>query len=579
MISKRKLTAAVAAALLAAGSAAASTFYVVVPVKGRTVSSAAINVDLAGYTLPSALVGLPYDGFQLKSLLSVTGDPAYTGYGVHWSLVAGSLPAGLTLNSDGSIAGTPTASGTASFQVRASYKTKTGEQGYQILVGAITVGLTGGTPPEAIVGTAYSYDLKPLLAVTGDKAYTVAGVMWSTVSSSLPAGLSLSSDGVISGVPTSAGSGTLTARATYLNAKGEQVYQVVALNIGVSLNTATLPTANVGTSYTYDFKPRVSVSGDPNYTISAVQFKTASGSSLPAGLVLSPTGILSGTPSTVGSPSFSIVAAYKGKEGTQQYSMSVQPAFFDFNPTITASTTNYKLSDAAVAAGWDGVRPLRASVTINSGVYVGASYTGSYAFSTGSGFPVGSTLKLTNYGTVVGKGGDGGSYGSGGGNGGPALYAAYPITIANYGTIAGGGGGGAGSNRATVSNVLAGGAGGGGGQGYGTSQGGAADPAFSGAQYPQGGPGLNGNIVTPGTGGAGVSSGYWPNQYSSPWYASSAAGGNGGLLGQGGASSGPGWIAGSAAPPGLPGGAPGYAVTGAANVTWSATGTILGPQN
>lgn len=169
MNSKRQFSIAAAALLLAAGSAAASSFYVVVPVKGRTVSNEAISVALSGYALPSGLVGIPYNGFNLKSLLSVTGDPAYSGYGVRWSLVSGSLPAGLTLNSDGSIAGTPTADGTASFQVRATYKTRTGEQGYQILVAGIAVGLAAGAPPEAIVGTPYSYDLTPLLSVTGDK--------------------------------------------------------------------------------------------------------------------------------------------------------------------------------------------------------------------------------------------------------------------------------------------------------------------------------------------------------------------------------------------------------------------------
>ncbi|KVP75359.1 putative Ig domain-containing protein [Burkholderia ubonensis] len=579
MNSKRQFSIAAAALLLAAGSAAASSFYVVVPVKGRTVSNEAISVALSGYALPSGLVGIPYDGFNLKSLLSVTGDPAYSGYGVRWSLVSGSLPAGLTLNSDGSIAGTPTADGTASFQVRATYKTRTGEQGYQILVAGIAVGLAAGAPPEAIVGTPYSYDLKPLLSVTGDKDYTGAGVTWSTVSSSLPAGLYLTADGIIGGTPAAGGTGTLTARATYRNAKGEQTYQVVSLDISVSLSSGTLPTANVGTSYSYDFKPLVSVSGDPGYTISAVQFNPAAGTTLPAGLTLSPAGVLSGTPSAVGSPSFSIVASYKGKNGTQLYSVAVQPAFFDFNPTIASSTTNYNLRTAAVAAGWDGVHPLRASVTINAGVYVGSSYTATHAFTTGSGFPTGSTLKLTNYGSIVGKGGDGGNYSSGGSNGGPALYAQVPIAIANYGTIAGGGGGGGGSNTATVTNVLAGGAGGGGGQGYGTSLGGSRDPAFSGAQYPQGQAGGNGSLSGPGAGGAGTSSGYYPNQFSSPWYASSASAGAGGMLGQAGAASGPGWIAGGTAPPGLPGGAAGYAIIGAANVTWTASGTILGPQN
>jgi hypothetical protein len=575
---KHKTSIAVAAALLlAAGRAAAASYYVVVPVPNHTADSSAINVTLNGATLPAGQVGKPYEGFDLKPLLSVSGDAGYTGYGVRWSLAAGGLPAGLVLNSNGTISGTPTAGGTASFQVLVSYKTKAGQQAYQLIVADIKVALTSATPPQAIVGQAYTYDVKPLLSITGDPAYAADSVVWSVASGHLPDGLSLSGAGVISGTPTGASNGPVTLQAAYRGVNGQQTYQLVSLNIVVSLTAATLPLANVGTSYAYDFQPLVSVAGDSSYNVSAVQFRPAAGTTLPPGLSLSSAGVLSGTPSvTAAAQSFSVVADYRGQDGAQQYSLTVNPAFFNFSPTIAATTTNYNLYSAARAAGWDGVAPLNATVTINSGVYVGGSTTGSYAFATGSGFPAQTTLKLVNNGVIVGKGGDGGSWGYGGGNGGPALLAQYPIQVTNNGTIAGGGGGGGGSNRATVSNVLAGGAGGGGGQGYGTSAGGAADPAYSGVQYPQGTAGYNGNITTPGLGGTGTQSGMFPNQYQAPWYAISGNAGNGGLLGQAGAASAAGqWVPNVGS---LPGGAAGYAVVGRINVTWSTVGSVLGPQ-
>jgi hypothetical protein len=670
MLFKNKISIAVASALLlAAGHAIASDYYVVVPVPNHTADSSAINVTLGGASLPAGQVGMPYQGFDLKPLLSVTGDATYTGYGVRWSIASGSLPAGLTLNSNGTISGTPAAGGTFSFQVLAAYKTKAGQQAYQLLVADIKVSLDAASPPQAVVGAAYSYDLRPLLSVTGDGAYTGQNVTWSMVSSSLPAGLYLTSDGFIGGTPSTSGTGSLTARATYRNSsgqqtyqvvsvysisvvlgsstptqaivgqaytfdakplltvtgdpaytgggvtwgiasgslpaglslsangvitgtptaassgpvtlqatyrgtKGQQTYQLVSLNIVVNLGTATLPLANVGASYSYDFKPLLGVTGDSSYAVSAVQFHAGA---LPPGLSLSATGVLSGTPTvTASAQNFSVVADYRGLDGTQQYAITVNPAFFNFSPTIAASTANYNVYNAARAAGWDGVAPLKATVTVNGGVYVGGSSTGSYAFSTGTGFPAQTSLNLINNGVIVGKGGDGGSWGFGGGNGGPAMLAQYPIKVTNNGTIAGGGGGGGGSNRATVANVLAGGAGGGGGQGYGTSAGGAADPAFSGTQYPQGQPGLNGNITTPGLGGTGTQSGMFPNQFQAPWYAISGNGGNGGLLGQAGAASTAGqWVPNVGS---LSGGAAGYSVVGAANVTWSATGSVLGPR-
>ena len=307
------------AALLATSLPAfASQYFIVVPVPNKTVSNAAIDVSLSGYTLPSGLIGTPYDGFNLKTLLSVTGDPGYTGYGVQWAIVSGSLPAGLTLNRDGSITGTPTANGTASFQARATYKTKSGEQTYQIVVANLTVGLAAGAPPQALVGQGYSYDLTTLLSVTGDKAYTGAGVTWSVVSNSLPAGLYLTSDGHIGGAPTEAGSGAITVRATYKGVRGEQTYQVVSLKISAALAASTLPEAYLGRAYSFDLKPLLTVAGDPAFSNAAVSWSVVS-SSLPAGLYMTRDGVIAGTPSAVGSGALTVMVVYRNAQGQQTY--------------------------------------------------------------------------------------------------------------------------------------------------------------------------------------------------------------------------------------------------------------------
>lgn len=126
--------------------------------------------------------------------------------------------------------------------------------------------------------------------------------------------------------------------------------------------------------------------------------------------------------------------------------------YYYFTPTISSNTANYNLKAAAIAAGWDQVAPLNATVTINSGVYVYSTSTGAYAFQTGSTFSSGSLLALVNNGIILGmggKGGDGSNISLGGLNGygaGPALLAQYAITVTNNGTISGGGGGGGGGN-------------------------------------------------------------------------------------------------------------------------------------
>jgi hypothetical protein len=313
------------AALIAAASvpAMATDYFVVVPVPNRTATASNMQVSLNGYSLPSGLVGRPYAGFDFTKLLSVTGDPGYTGYGVHWSVVSGSLPAGLTLNPAGKLSGTPTAASTSSFQVMVAYKTKAGQQAYQVFIGNVIVGLAAGSPPQATVGQAYAYDLKPLLSVTGDSAYDGSGVTWSMVSSTLPAGLYLTSDGWIGGTPTANGTGSITARATYHGVNGQQTYQVVTFELQVALAADTaMPVGVQGAQYSYDLKPRLSVSGDPQYTLGQVTWSLASGE-LPAGLQLNADGTISGTPSAEGTYPFTVQASYKTKTGQQTYSVLV----------------------------------------------------------------------------------------------------------------------------------------------------------------------------------------------------------------------------------------------------------------
>jgi hypothetical protein len=118
----------------AAAPATAGDYYVVVAVKGRIArGEAPISVVLNSSTLPPAAVGVPYSA-DLKPLVVVQGDPAYTGAGLSWSAVDGSLPAGLSLTGDGTLTGTPTAAGAGSVTARVTYKDKSTEQSYPLTI-------------------------------------------------------------------------------------------------------------------------------------------------------------------------------------------------------------------------------------------------------------------------------------------------------------------------------------------------------------------------------------------------------------------------------------------------------------
>lgn len=115
-----------------------------------------ITVTLSGGpALPSAEVNWPYS-YDLKPLLSVTGDSAYSASNVAWALSAGSLPAGLSLSADGVISGTPQTKNPrgSTFQVDATYRTKSGQQAYTIIVNGAVLHVTqmsaGGTHTCAV---------------------------------------------------------------------------------------------------------------------------------------------------------------------------------------------------------------------------------------------------------------------------------------------------------------------------------------------------------------------------------------------------------------------------------------------
>lgn len=218
----------------------------------------------------------------------------------------------------------------------------------------------------------------------------------------------------------------------------------------------------------------------------------------------------------------------------------------EFSFTISSNQTDANLRTLAVNAGWDQSAPLVA--TIASGVVITSSSTGIPALTISGSFPAG--VRLTNSGTIIGRGGTGGLYAridldrpaGPGGAGGTGLSVSSTVSINNAGVIGGGGGGGGGGPDQFGSNS---GSGGGGGAGYG----------------PAGGTGTSGTPPSAGgllTGGAG---GSYEGQYGGDGGSAGSAGTAGGYLGS---------------PTGGAGGAGGAAVSGNSYVTWIATGTRYG---
>ena len=189
------------------------------------------------------------------------------------------------------------------------------------------------------------------------------------------------------------------------------------------------------------------------------------------------------------------------------------------NITISSNTNNYNLWDNK--GGTYSAGKTTVNVTINSGVTIGSTSQGGYAFTTGLGWVTGDVINITNNGTIKGKGGNGGAGGNAvynssvtnagnGGTGGPAFRGQFACTVTNNGSVYGGGGGGGGGGSfygtftviKTSTQSVQGGGGGGGGAGVNAGSGGSGGSASGGQSTIQGN---NGNAGTATAGGAGAS--------------------------------------------------------------------------
>ena len=158
------------------------------------------------------------------------------------------VPPGLTLSSSGQLSGTPTTPGMYDFYIRANDGNGCfGERTYTLIVNSpcpiITV--SPNTLPVGQVGLAYSVAFSAI-GGTGPYAYTIIG-------GPLPAGLSLSSNGSITGTPTMAGNYPFTVTATAANGcTGERSY-ILVINSptcpAIGIDPPFLPAPRVGTAY------------------------------------------------------------------------------------------------------------------------------------------------------------------------------------------------------------------------------------------------------------------------------------------------------------------------------------------
>ncbi|MFC4763153.1 putative Ig domain-containing protein [Dyella koreensis] len=324
-----------------------------------TVSSPTITYTPAG---PAAgTVGVAYS----QSVAGASGGATpYT-----YAVASGSLPAGITLASNGTLSGTPTANGTFNFTVRAT-DSSTGTGPFSATSGTLTLTINAPTiayapanPSAAAVGIAYSQSVGSASGGTAPYTYAIA-------SGSLPAGITLASNGTLSGTPTAGGTFNFTVKATD-SSTGTGPFNATSGTLTLTVNAPTISLApasltnpSVGVSYSQS----VAASGGTGpytYAITA--------GALPAGLSMSGAGVFSGTPTSAGTYNFT-VTAIDSSGGTGPYTGSRAYAITVGAPTLTitpssGTTFNGSVGNAVnltFAAG-NGTAPYSYSLTVNTG--------------------------------------------------------------------------------------------------------------------------------------------------------------------------------------------------------------------
>ena len=243
------------------------------------------SLSITTTALRSGVIGVPYN-----ATVSATGGTAP----LAWS--ATGLPPGLAINPNtGTITGTPLTPGTsfAAITVRDADNPPQAATGFFAIVINSSLMITTASPlPAGIQGVPYT---ATVTATGGTTPYT-----WSDLAffksgrlSTLPQGLTINpASGVISGTPTTAGvtTATITVQDSTVPQQTASADLSITINPALTVTTARLPAGAV--DFTYTPVQATATGGVLPYSWVATN--------LPAGLTMSPSGLITGVPTTPG---------------------------------------------------------------------------------------------------------------------------------------------------------------------------------------------------------------------------------------------------------------------------------------
>jgi hypothetical protein len=212
-----------------------------------------------------------------------------------WSVSSGSLPAGLALDSEnGEISGTPTGSGASDFTISTTDSStpaaQTSATPVEMNVEPSPLKILTLAVPDPVVSSSYN----SALSVSGG----VGSVTWAVTAGSLPSGLKLGpSTGKITGVPTSPQTSEVGITATDDSSPAPQS---ASQTLTLSVVSSSVSTLTVRTQPTVAFARSTYKSSFVSFGGSGGKQWSVTSGSLPTGLTMAKTGVISGTPRSAG---------------------------------------------------------------------------------------------------------------------------------------------------------------------------------------------------------------------------------------------------------------------------------------
>jgi len=236
-------------------------------------------------------------------------------------------PTGMAISTAGVITWTPTAAGSNAVIVTVSDGTASVTQSFTITVAAVVVPannapvITSTAVTTATVGTAYTYTVVATDADGDTLTYELIAL-----TGFVPAWMSVSSAGVISGTPTAAGTENVTVKVSDGTDSVNQSYVVTvsAAPVGPSSVALTPLTATNGEVYTGTASATAGDNATLTYTLTTA----------PTGMTITSAGVITWTPAAAGTESVTVLVtdgAGLTSSGTFAIVVAARTA-----PTITA---------------------------------------------------------------------------------------------------------------------------------------------------------------------------------------------------------------------------------------------------